>query len=157
MSQHTVEPDLELAGQVARQLVRLVKTMERGKVQAAAARGDNMERACFALLVELADRGPRRTTALAEAVLADTSTVSRQVGQLVQLGYVERQPDPGDGRASQLAATDLGMRHVREGRARRNEMFARLLSGWSVADRRRLVELLERLNDDFDHYRQENA
>lgn len=145
--------DVELAERLARQLFRLIRTVERTKAQAAAARGDNLERASFGLLVELVDRGPRRTTALADAVFADPSTVSRQVTQLVQLGYVERQPDPEDGRASRLAATELGRAHLAEGRRRRNEMLAGVLAGWSAKDREQLVRLMERLNDDFENYR----
>ena len=148
-----MEPDLELAERLARQLFRLIRTVERTKAQAAAARGDSMERACFGLLVELVERGPRRTTALAEAVLADPSTVSRQVGQLVQLGYVERQADPDDGRASRLAATELGLAHLTEGRARRNQMLAGVLAGWSRGDAAQLVTLMDRFNDDLEQHR----
>lgn len=145
--------DLKLAEDLAGQVFRLIRTVERTKAQAAALRGDNVERACFGLLVELADNGPKRTTALAEAVLADPSTVSRQVGQLVQLGYVERQPDPEDGRASRLAATERGLAHLREGRSRRNQMLAAVLSDWSAEDRQQLVRLLSRFVDDFEDYR----
>lgn len=145
------EPDL--ADELARQLYRLVRTLERTKAQAAALRGDQLERACFGLLVELGDRGPRRLTALAEAVQADPSTVSRQVAQLVELGYVAREPDPGDGRASQLAATALGCEQLAQGRRRRNQVLEAVLAGWSVADRERLNSLLERLNDCFESYR----
>lgn len=145
-----MQRDLDLADRLARQLFRLIRTMERTKAQAAALRGDKNEKACFGLLVELADHGPRRMTALAEAVLADPSTVSRQVAQLVDLGYVERQPDPEDGRASRLAATELGLKHLAEGRDRRNRMISRVLAGWSTADREQLVRLMERLNDDLE-------
>ena len=50
--------------------------------------------------------GPHRSNALAEAVHSDPSTVSRQIAALVKVGYVERRPDPADGRACLLAATD---------------------------------------------------
>jgi DNA-binding MarR family transcriptional regulator len=145
-----VDHDIELADRLARQLFRLIRTIERTKAQAAAAHGGKPERACFGLLVELADKGPRRMTALADAVLTDPSTVSRQVAQLVEQGYVERQPDPEDGRASQLAATEAGLAHLAEGRRRRNRLFAAVLADWSVADREQLVRLMERLNDDFE-------
>lgn len=148
-----MDRDLELADRLAWQLSRLIRTIERTKAQAAAAHGANLERACFGLLVELADRGPRRMTALADAVLADPSTVSRQVGQLVELGYVERQADPDDGRASRLAVTEDGLAHLAQGRRWRNRMFATVLAGWSSADRERLVRLLQRLNDDFETHR----
>lgn len=144
---------LELADRLARQLFRLIKTLERTKAQAAAARGEKLERACFGLLIELADRGPRRMTALADAVLTDPSTVSRQVAQLVDLGYVERQPDPDDGRASRLAATELGLAHLAQGRDRRNRMIDAVLADWTTEDREHLVRLIERFNDDFETHR----
>ncbi|MGH3993071.1 MAG: MarR family winged helix-turn-helix transcriptional regulator [Pseudonocardiaceae bacterium] len=148
-----MDRDLELADRLAGQLFRLIRTVERTKAQAAAAQGGSLERACFGLLVELADRGPKRMTALAEAVLADPSTVSRQVAQLVDLGYVERQADPEDGRASRLAATERGLAKLAEGRRRRNRMFADVLADWTAEDRERLVHLLQRLNDDFETHR----
>lgn len=145
--------DLELAEQLGRQLFRLIRTVERTKAQAAALRGDTMERASFVLLVELADNGPRRTTVLADAVFADPSTVSRQVAQLVRLGFVQRQVDPQDGRASQLAVTELGLRHLSQLRTRRNQMLAAVLTGWSEPDREVLVRMLDRLNNDFENHR----
>jgi hypothetical protein len=58
--------------------------------------------------------GPRRAGALADAVHSDPSTISRQIGHLVKLGYVERTADPEDGRATLLAATDEGRRVLEE-------------------------------------------
>lgn len=142
--------DLDLADRLARRLFRLVRTLDRAKAQIAAQRGDGMERAHFGLLIELVDNGPRRAAALAEAVYADASTVSRQVGQLVDLGLVERTPDPEDGRASLLVATGRGVAHVAEGRARRNRFLATIIEDWDRADAERLVELLDRFTDDFE-------
>lgn len=147
------DADLELAGRLARQVFRLIRNMDRIKAQAAALRGDKIERACIGLLVELADRGPMRTTELANAVLADPSTVSRQVAQLIDLGYVERQPDPKDGRASHLAATEEGLARLADGWRRGNQMFEHVLADWMVADRQQLVDLIERLNDTLETHR----
>lgn len=144
---------LHVADELGTQLFRLIRTVERTRAQLAAVRPDAIERACVALLIELVEHGPRRTTALAEAVFADASTVSRQVGQLVRLGYVERTADPDDGRASLLAATDRGRAHLVEARARRNEWLATVLAGWSREDTTRLVELMDRLNDGFEEHR----
>ena len=92
MAQAVAQADtIDVAERLARELFRLVRLIERSKEQAAAAEpGKHMERALLGLLVQLVDNGPQRTKALAEAVYADPSTVSRQVGQLVQLGLVER-------------------------------------------------------------------
>src|SRR6058998_3946011 len=97
--------DLEVAhhiGQSMGQLKRLMTcaAMQMGRV--------GIEWASFALLAHLVTGGPRRSSALAELVFTDPSTVSRQVGQLVKDGYVERRADPDDGRVSVLAATDEG-------------------------------------------------
>jgi DNA-binding MarR family transcriptional regulator len=88
--------------------------------------------------------------ALAEEVHSDPSTISRQVGQLVRLGLVERTADPADGRATLLAATAEGRRVFEENRRRRNEHLADLLSPWPDGDRRALAALLARFADDYE-------
>ena len=139
--------DLELAARLAEQLFRLVRLVERHKEQhAAAGPSEHLERPVFALLVQLVDHGPKRTTALAEAVYSDVSTVSRQVNQLVQLGLIERQADPADGRASLLVATEKGRTCLAKARCQRNQRVADLVAGWSAADRDQLVALLDRFN-----------
>jgi DNA-binding MarR family transcriptional regulator len=83
-------------------------------------------------------------------VHSDPSTISRQVAQLVRLGFVERTADPEDGRATLLAATDEGRRVFEENRRIRNERIAEMLADWSVADRRNLAELLDRFSTAFE-------
>lgn len=56
----------------------------------------------------LAERGPLRSQALAEAMMLDKSTVTRVVDALVRKGYVERSPDPDDARALSLRVTAAG-------------------------------------------------
>ena len=50
-------------------------------------------------------RGDQRCSALALQVGVDVSVASRQLAVLERLGYVERRPDPRDGRASLLRLT----------------------------------------------------
>lgn len=150
--------DLEAAERLAAQLFRLVRLVERTKAQAAAANpSEHLERATFGLLAQLVDCGPRRTTALAEAVYTDASTVSRQVNQLVRLGLVERQADPGDGRATLLAATERGRACLVRAREQRNQRVAALVADWSPADREQLTALLDRFNTAFEHHRLHQA
>jgi DNA-binding MarR family transcriptional regulator len=134
------------------ELFRLTRLIERVHARYAARWSGGVERAAYLLLARLVTVGPSRLSALAEAVHSDTSTVSRQVAQLVRLGLVERCADPADGRACLLAATPAGREHHQVRRRRRNESFDALLAGWSDRDRRRLRELLARFNDDFEHY-----
>jgi DNA-binding MarR family transcriptional regulator len=116
---------------------------------------DGVETAAYGLLAHLVCVGPRRTTALAEAVYSDTSTVSRQTAALVRTGLVERRPDPEDGRASLLAATPEGERVFELKRRARNVRIARLLSEWDVSEMGDLTTMLGRLNNDLADYEPE--
>jgi DNA-binding MarR family transcriptional regulator len=113
----------------------------------------NLDWGAYGLLLHLVKDGPRRQGELAESVLLEPSTVSRRVGQLVQLGYVERRADPGDGRAVQLVATAAGQAVFDQLRARREEVFRQLLGRWDDDDVEDLAVLLTRLNDDLETYR----
>ena len=108
------------------QLVRLIRLMERKRVSKVG--DDGVERAADVPPARLVIDGPHRSNALAEAAHSDPSTVSRQVAALVRIGYVERRPDPADGRACLLAATDEGHRC-----SRRTETSATARSAGSPA------------------------
>jgi DNA-binding MarR family transcriptional regulator len=138
--------------QLSAELFRLTRLFERAQARNTAHYADGVERAAFLLLVHLVKDGPQRLSALAEAVHSDVSTVSRQVGQLVRLGVVERRADPTDGRAGLLAATAAGRENVEFKRCRRNRAFSALLADWSADDRHQLCELVGRFNDDFERY-----
>ena len=115
--------------------------------------GDGVEWAAYGLLFQLVGTGPQRSSTLAETACVDPSTVSRQVAQLVKAGLVERQSDPEDGRASLLVATAAGRAVYQAKQEHRDQMFARLLDGWSPADVEALTTLLTRLNDSFTEQR----
>jgi DNA-binding MarR family transcriptional regulator len=139
-----VVPD-EVADQLGQHLVRLIRLIDRSRAQHASTRGEyGVEHAAYVLLFHLVSEGPRRAGELAESVHSDPSTVSRQVANLVQLGLVERQSDPRDGRACLLAATDEGVRLFERARTTRSAHIAGLLTDWSVADREQLAALLGR-------------
>jgi DNA-binding MarR family transcriptional regulator len=144
--------DLAIAENLGYQLVRLVGMTSRAKAQFANAAVAGIERAAYALLAHLVLAGPQRTTALADAVHSDTSTVSRQVSALVQHGLVERKADPEDGRACLLVATEAGQATFNRARAERTKHIAAMLADWPASDRRTLVMLLDRFNDDFENY-----
>jgi DNA-binding MarR family transcriptional regulator len=137
---------------VVDQIVRFARLMKRTSARFASQQKDGIEQAAYFLLAVLATEGPQRTTALAEAVHSDTSTVSRQVGALVRHGLVERQADPADGRACLLAATPAGLSCFDHQRRARTEQIADVLGHWSSADLNTVTALLERLNTDFESY-----
>lgn len=144
--------ELATADAVSTALIRLVRLLERTRAQYQADNPDAVERATYLLLVHLVKDGPRRAGALADAVHSDPSTISRQIGHLVKLGYVERTADPEDGRATLLAATTEGRRVLEENRRLRNERFSQILASWSDADRAALTTMLSRLAVDIETF-----
>jgi DNA-binding MarR family transcriptional regulator len=58
-----------------------------------------------------------RLTELASASNLSLSAMAELIDDLQQLGYVERRPDPSDGRAKLVCLTDHGWQAIRRGRA----------------------------------------
>ncbi len=146
-----LEPSLAAA--LAQELSRHARLLHVLKAQLAAHAPAGLDAAAMPLLLTLVRCGPRRQGELAEQALLDPSTVSRYVGQLVRAGYVERRPDPQDGRAVQLAASEAGAGLAHELALRRQAGIAAALADWDPADAQRLVALLGRLNDDLEAFR----
>ncbi len=113
------------------------------------ATGDGRERAALVLLFPLTRLGPLRQNALAEAVHADPSTISRHVASLVEQGLVQRVADETDGRATRLVVTDAGHAAVDRLAEERATWLGTVLAGWSDADLTALTTLFGRLIDDI--------
>lgn len=136
----------DVAG-IGDQAIRLVRVQHALKAASARSRPD---KAALSLLFPLHDRGPLRSGALAEALHADPSTISRHVAGLLAGGLVRREADPVDGRASLLAITDSGRATCSALRAQRDTLVAELLANWQPEDVATLHRLLGRLNDSFE-------
>ena len=101
----------------------------------------------YSMLMALNDSGPRRASDLVDIFSIDKGAVSRQVGALLDLGLIERSPDPEDRRAAILAITDEGSRRLGSiADMRRREVLERL-SGWSDEDLRAFVDVMARYNN----------
>ena len=123
-----VDDRWRVSDRLGHQLIRVMRAVERAK--AGKVGPDGVERAAYVLLARLVLKGPRRSNALAESVHSDPSTVSRQVAGLVRAGLVERRPDPEDGRATLLAATDEGLRVFEANRDRRHREIGAMTAHW---------------------------
>jgi DNA-binding MarR family transcriptional regulator len=108
-----------------------------------------VEASAYPVLFQLID-APKRTTELATCLHADTSTISRQVTSLVEVGLVERTQDPEDRRATILAATDAGRAVFAAMQRDRDRLMAQILAEWSANDVAAFAHLLSRFNDNFD-------
>lgn len=109
-----------------------------------------LDRPAYQALWRIVEDGPTRLTALAKALGVDLSVVSRQVKSLEEVGFVERQTDPVDGRAALVSATSSGQHALEVSRAKRTEVLNEVLSGWSERDRDEMVRLLSRFNAELE-------
>ena len=88
----------------------------------------------YVILTHVAASGPMRGADLSDAFAMDKGGVSRQVQALVDLGLVERHPDPEDRRAILLDATEEGRSRLGAVSRSRSDRFDRRLGGWSDAE-----------------------
>ncbi|TQF66298.1 MarR family transcriptional regulator [Rhodococcus spelaei] len=79
----------------------------------------------------LVTAGPCRQNELANNLCVSQSSLSRQIADLVDAGYVERHPDPGDGRASLVQLSESGAQLLKENKEERAGRLHDLLAGWS--------------------------
>ena len=106
----------------------------------------DLDGAAYGLLALLQDSGPLRASDLVARLGLDKSTISRQITALVELGLVERTPDPDDGRAQVLAPTAEGTQRLDRIREARRQRWETDLGAWPTGDVATLAELLGRLN-----------
>ncbi|MGH8878295.1 MAG: MarR family winged helix-turn-helix transcriptional regulator [Stackebrandtia sp.] len=116
--------------------------------EAAKALHPKLDPASYPLISMLAKRGPMRLSELATHLLAEKSTLSRQVDAAVRLGLVERIPDPDDARARQIALTPEGQQGVSAQLQARREQLHERLRGWPESEIRELTRLMRRLNQE---------
>jgi DNA-binding MarR family transcriptional regulator len=101
-------------------------------------------------LFETAIGGPLRLSELAERMGTTAPTASRAVDGLVELGLLERLPDPDDRRAVSIDVTDPGRARVEERMALAAAALAPAVAALSAQDRARLAALLAQLADAFE-------
>lgn len=134
-------------------LLTRAKQHDRTTVEAGVA----IDRASAPLLRLLADApAPVRMGALADRLAVEAPHVTRQVQRLERTGFVERVPDPDDGRAQRVRITPAGAEAVECVRAVVRRRMADALAAWSEEDRHRLAVLCHRMVDDFLRHAEEN-
>ncbi len=124
-------------------LVQLMMTV--GRRFRARLDGDTIDPSQAALLYTLKCRGALRLGDIAEAMRLDASTVSRHVQQLGDRGFIQRGPDPEDGRASIIELTDAGRTGLTSAFEQRRTVLTEALADWSADDREQLRLQLSRL------------
>lgn len=135
----TSEPSPSATSDVVRlyrALGRITRSVRRG------ARGTEIGHGALSALATLVADDPQRIGALAEAEGVSPPAMTRLVNHLEEQGLVVRRPDPRDGRASVVEATDVGRDVVLSGRAERLRVLQARCDSLSPDDRQRLLAAL---------------
>jgi DNA-binding MarR family transcriptional regulator len=120
--------------------------------------GIAVDRAGAPLLRLLADAPePMRLGELADRLAVEAPHVTRQVQRLERAGFLERVPDPADGRAQRVRISAEGAEAVECIRAVGRRRMAEALAAWSEEDRHRLAVLCHRMVDDFLRHAADNG
>ncbi|MBO0655047.1 MarR family transcriptional regulator [Streptomyces triculaminicus] len=107
----------------------------------------DLEPAAYGLLVRLEETGQQRATDLAAYFGVGKATMSRQLRALYDLGLVDREPDPADGRASLVQITDEGRARFTRVRDARRTLYMSKLADWDRTEIAELARLLHQLNE----------
>jgi DNA-binding MarR family transcriptional regulator len=166
--QVTTVPDdgrAPLSGEALEQIQASMQIVTQSMIQAKShehllkAANVRLDRAGIGLLFKLhrsADSS-LRITDLAELLGVDAPTVTRKVQQLERLGYVARQADPTDRRASRIALTRSGRVTLERVLKAHRDLLVRAFGEWTKDEIATFGTLLSRfagsLRDEMETYR----
>jgi DNA-binding MarR family transcriptional regulator len=105
-----------------------------------------LEPGAYGLLIRIEEGGPARSSDLADYFSVGKATISRQLKVLEELGLIQREPDPVDGRAHLLVLTAEGRRRIGCARTARQERFQAMLGTWDRGEVELLARMLGRFN-----------
>ena len=137
----------ELSAQVAAAVTEVARLLLR--------EGVHVNRTSLSVLATLRD-GPRRITDLADGEYISQPGMTTLVSRLEDEGWVERRPDPNDGRAVLVAITRAGSRMLDSAIAARTDVLRLRIEPLGPKERQALakaVEALRYLTRDASAYR----
>lgn len=138
-----------VAASVERELALMFRRARSMSVTAAARVHPDLDSASYGLLLRICDAGWLRASEVAERTGLDKSTVSRQIAALVDLGLLERVPDPEDGRARRIRLSEFGKERMEQARLERRRHMEDEFESWSTQDLVDLARLLGKFNESF--------
>jgi DNA-binding MarR family transcriptional regulator len=107
--------------------------------------GTGSRRYHFAMLAALDEFGPSSQADVGRCTGIDRSDVVAAINALAERGFVERTPDPGNGRRNIVTITAAGKDHLDHLSALLGDAQAELLSALSAAEAATMAELLSRI------------
>ncbi len=97
------------------------------------------------LLRAMLELGEPRMSELAARLGLNPRTITAAVDALEREGLLERRAEPADRRATRVALTDAGRRHIEAWQAFQRELAESAMAPLSSAERRQFKRMLERI------------
>jgi DNA-binding MarR family transcriptional regulator len=140
------------AAEETRHILEALSTLTRRLARATggAEEGPPMTSTQRLALFETASEGPLRLSELADRMGITAPTASRAVEGLVELGLLQRLPDPADRRAVRIDLTPTGRGQVEERKARAAAAIEPAVAALAPRDRSRLATLLARMSEEIE-------
>jgi len=137
-------------GRLEEEVAILIRRIRRVIGDRARAVHPDLQPTSYLMLSHLVASGPLRSSALSEHFGVDKGAISRQVQHLVDLGLLDREPDPADGRASLVSPSSDAVHRMRAISKERRQWLDEKLGEWSEDDLRGFVTSLARYNAALD-------
>lgn len=106
----------------------------------------DLQASTYIMLGYVREHGPLRPMAMCASFDLDKGSISRQVQHLLDLGLLDRTPDPDDGRATLIRLSDEGRRRMDDVAAHRRKLLDERLGEWSGDDLAGFAAELARYN-----------
>lgn len=111
----------------------------------ASAHDDPIPQGLVGVLFVLAARGECRQNELATELCITPSSLSRQISDLVDAGYIARQPDPEDRRAALVHVTEEGKAMLARSKQSRSARLREMLAAWDEAEAQSAIDSVRKL------------
>jgi DNA-binding MarR family transcriptional regulator len=142
----TEQPRTEIVDHLEQEVGVLIRRIRRVIHERSRAVHPDLQPASYLLLSHLVTHGPSRASTVAEQFGIDKGAISRQVQHLVELGLLDRAPDPADGRATLVSASADAQSRLSEVNRHRRKQLDEVLGDWDDDDLASFVGLLSRYN-----------
>jgi DNA-binding MarR family transcriptional regulator len=140
----------DLLGGLEQQVGVMIRRIRRIIGERARAVHPDLQPSSYLMLTWLSQHGAQRASAMSDAFGIDKGAISRQIQHLVDLGLVERTPDPDDGRATLVSATADAVTRMAAVNDERRAWLDDRLRDWSDEELSGIVDLLARYNAALD-------
>lgn len=140
----------ELLGELEREVGVMVRRIRRVIGERARSVHPELQSSSYLMLSWLQQHGPMRASTISECFGIDKGAISRQAQHLLELGLVDRTPDPDDGRATLLSASEAALVRLDQVREASRVWLDDKLGDLPDADLAQFVQLLGRYNTALD-------